>query len=107
MGHTYTNLITHIIFSTKDRIPYLGRDKRNDVFAYMGGIVRELDGIALNINGDADHVHVLIGLPPSLALAEGVRIIKTNSSRWIHEQRIVGQAFAWQSGYAAFQREHV
>jgi hypothetical protein len=44
MGHTYTNLLTHIIFSTKDRLPYLLEERRHDVFAYMGGIVRDLKG---------------------------------------------------------------
>ena len=53
MGHTYTNLLTHIIFSTKDRLPYLQGERRDDVFAYLGGIVRELKGTALNINGAA------------------------------------------------------
>src|SRR5687767_1443123 len=51
MGHTYTNLLTHIIFSTKDRLPYLQGERRDDVFAYLGGIVRELKATALNING--------------------------------------------------------
>jgi putative transposase len=72
------------------------------VFAYMGGIVRELKGIALNVNGAQDHSHLLVRLPASLSIAKAVEIVKTNSSRWIHEQRVLHQTFAWQSGYAAF-----
>ena len=102
MGHTYTNLLTHIVFSTKDRLPYLREDRREDVFAYMGGIVRELKGIALNINGPGDHAHLLVRLPASMALAEAVKVIKTNSSRWIHEDRVLHRTFAWQAGYAGF-----
>ena len=102
MGHTYANLLTHVIFSTKDRLPYLQGDGRDDVFAYVGGIIRELKGTALNINGATDHVHALVRLPAALSLAKAVEIIKTNSSRWIHENRVLHRTFAWQSGYAAF-----
>jgi REP element-mobilizing transposase RayT len=102
MGHTYTNLLTHIIFSTKDRLPYLRDDCRQDVFAYMGGIVRELKGIALNVNGANDHAHMLIRLPAALSTAKAVDIVKTNSSRWIHEQRVLHRTFSWQAGYSAF-----
>jgi REP-associated tyrosine transposase len=102
MGHTYTNLVTHIIFSTKDRLPYLLEDRRHDVFCYIGGIVRETKGAAINVNGVQDHVHVLVRLPSFLPVAKVVEIMKTNSSRWIHEQRVLHQTFAWQAGYAAF-----
>jgi REP element-mobilizing transposase RayT len=102
MGHTYTNLLTHIIFSTKDRLPYLRNDRRDDVVAYLGGIVRELKGAAINVNGVADHVHALVRLPAALSVAKAVEIIKANSSRWIHEHRVLHRTFAWQTGYAAF-----
>ena len=102
MGHTYTNLLTLIIFSTKDRLPYLNEDRRDDVFEYIGGIVRELKGAAINVNGAQDHVHILVRLPSFLAVATLVEIMKTNSSRWIHEQRVLHRTFAWQTGYSAF-----
>ena len=111
-GHTYTNLLTHIIFSTKDRLAFLVQERRNDVFEYMGGIVREMRGSAINVNGVKDHVHLLVRLPASLPVAKAVEIIKANSSRWVHERRVLHRTFAWQSGYAAFsvsesQRERV
>jgi REP element-mobilizing transposase RayT len=68
----------------------------------MGGIVRELKGSALNVNGVDDHVHILVRLPASFAVARAAEIIKTNSSRWIHERRILHRSFAWQAGYSAF-----
>jgi putative transposase len=102
MGHTYTNLLTHVIFSTKDRLPYLHHDRREEIFAYMGGIVRELSGVALNVNGPSDHVHLLVRAPALLSVAKAVDVLKTNSSRWIHEQRILRRTFSWQAGYAAF-----
>ena len=102
MGHTYTNLVTHIVFSTKDRLPYIRDERRDDVFTYIGGIVRNLKGAAINVNGAADHIHALIRLPAALAVAKTAEIIKTNSSRWIHEHHVLHRTFAWQSGYAAF-----
>lgn len=102
MGHTYTSLLTHIIFSTKDRLPYMLDERRHDVFAYMGGIVRDLKGAAINVNGAQDHVHMLVRLPSLLAVAKAVELVKTNSSRWIHEKRVLHRTFAWQAGYAAF-----
>jgi len=102
MGHTYTNLLTHLIFSTKNRLPYLQAERRDDVFAYLGGIVRELKGTAVNVNGVSDHVHALIRLPAAVAVAKAVEIMKANSSRWIHEHRVLHRSFSWQSGYAAF-----
>jgi putative transposase len=102
MGHTYTNLLTHIVFSTKDRLPYLVDERRHDVFAYMGGIVRDLKGAAINVNGTQDHVHVLVRLPSFQPVSKAVEIVKTNSSRWIHAHRVLHRTFGWQTGYSAF-----
>ena len=102
MSHTYTNLLTHVIFSTKDRRPYLDADLKPALFPYMGGIIRETGGKALSINGPTDHVHLLVSLPPNTALADTVRMVKANSSRWVHQKWASREAFAWQSGYGAF-----
>jgi len=84
------------------RLPYLRDDRRDDVLAYIGGIVRELKGTAINVNGVNDHVHALVRLPAAVPVAKAVEIVKANSSRWIHEYRVFHRAFAWQTGYAAF-----
>jgi REP element-mobilizing transposase RayT len=68
----------------------------------MGGIVRDLKGAAINVNGAQDHVHMLVRLPSLLCVAKAVEVVKTNSSRWIHEKRVLHRTFAWQAGYAAF-----
>ena len=102
MGHAYTRLILHIIFSTKDRIPYLAHDRREEIFAYMGGILRELKCEPLHINGMPDHVHALLRVPATIAIAEVVQRMKGSSAKWIHEKRILLRAFAWQRGYSAF-----
>jgi len=102
MAHTYTNLLYHITFSTKDRAPLVDEELGARLFPYMGGILRELGGSGLAISGPADHVHVLAELPPTLAVSDAMRILKANSSRWVHEEWASRAAFGWQTGYAAF-----
>jgi len=70
MAHTYTNLLTHIIFSTKGRKPTLEPDLKQRLFPYLGGIFRELDARPLLVNGPTDHVHILAVLPAKRAPAE-------------------------------------
>ncbi|HYM61189.1 MAG TPA: IS200/IS605 family transposase [Thermoanaerobaculia bacterium] len=82
----YTSLLTHIVFSTKDRHPFLGLAVRPRVHQYLGGIVRNLKGTAITIGGVSDHVHMLVELPPTVAISDAIRVIKSNSSGWIHEQ---------------------
>jgi putative transposase len=102
MAHTYTSLLIHVIFSTSGRTPLLTDAIRPDVHAYLGGILRELDAIPIVIGGTADHVHLLTRLPANLALADCLRIVKTNSSRWVKERWPQRRHFAWQGGYGAF-----
>ena len=94
-----TSLHYHVVFSTKDRRPLINPAIRPDLHAYIGGIVRELQGKPVIIGGVADHVHMLLSLPGSLAVAECLRVVKANSSRWMNER---GHVFSWQSGYSAF-----
>ena len=101
MAHTFTNLWFHVIFGTKGRQPSIDPRCRAELHAYLGGIVRELNGIAIGVNGTADHVHALIKLPPTLSIADALRLVKTNSSKWMHEKHR-RPSFGWQSGYAAF-----
>src|SRR5262249_25616993 len=96
------NLVFHVIFSTKNRLPFLDAELKSQLFAYMGGIVREMAGKALLINGMADHVHVLLSLASTLSIAEMFRVLKANSSRWVHEKWPARWEFAWQTGYGAF-----
>lgn len=102
MSQTLTNLLTHIVFSTKGRRPLIDAESKADLIAYLGGIVRELNGKPLIINGTADHVHLLIQLPPTLPVSDAMRVIKTNSSRWVHQRWPVKKDFGWQGGYGAF-----
>jgi REP element-mobilizing transposase RayT len=99
--HTHTNLLVHVIFGKKDRMPLIPPDFKSQLHAYMGGIVRELGGKAYIINGTNDHVRLLVNLPTAVSLSDAVRVIKANSSRWMKGQRGASK-FGWQPGYAAF-----
>ena len=75
-------------------------DFRVRLFAYLGGIIREMDGTALIVNGTADHVHMLVRIRPAQSAAQIMRVVKANSSRWVHEKW--SREFAWQTGYGVF-----
>ncbi len=99
--HTFTSLLVHLIFATHDRRPTISAEMRPELRAYLGGLARELKGKALAVNGVADHFHMLVSLSATLPVAEAMRMIKANSSRWIH-QKWRKPGFGWQAGYAAF-----
>jgi REP-associated tyrosine transposase len=102
MSGTYCNLLYHVIFSTKNRYPLITKAIRDDLHAYMGGIVREREGIALVIGGMPDHVHLFIKVKPKVALSDVIRDVKAASSKWINETKDGLHKFGWQDGFAAF-----
>ncbi len=102
MAHTYSSLLAHVVFSTKHRAAMIGDELKPKLHAYIGGLVRELGGKALAINGTADHVHILLRLPPNVPMSEAMRVVKANSCRWVHENRPARASFGWQTGYAVF-----
>ena len=106
MAHTFTHLLTHIVFSTKDRQPLLDADLKTRLFPYLGGIVRAHDGKALIINGPKDHIHILASLAAKHSLSDLLRELKANSTGWIHKNFPDKQSFAWQTGYGAFSVSH-
>ncbi len=105
MAHTYTKLLSHLVFSTKHRLPQIDADVMRELYPYLGGIVRELGGAPYLINGTADHLHALVSLPPTLAISEALGKLKANSSKWVH-RRWPARPFAWQTGYPAFSVSH-
>ena len=100
MSRTFTNLLTHVVFSTKNREPWIVAEIRLELHAYLGGLTRELKGKAYGINGTRDHVHMLINLPANVSMSEAMRFIKSNSSGWVRDKW--RKTFAWQLGYGAF-----
>ena len=100
MSHTLGNILLHLIFSTSHRKPLIKAEFRDDLFAYLGGIVREMRETTLIVNGEPDHVHMLMRVRPVHSAAEIARVVKTNSSRWVREK--YSTSFAWETGYAVF-----
>ena len=101
MPSTHLSLHYHCVFSTKNREPWLAPSARKRVHEYIGGIVRSMNGIAHAVGGTGDHIHIAAGLRATHCLADVMREIKSESSRWIHEElRMAG--FSWQEGYGAF-----
>ena len=101
MPSTHLSLHYHLVFSTKDREPWLPPAPRARVHEYIGGIVRGMGGFPHAIGGTADHVHVFAGLRATHCLADVMREVKSESSAWIHKE--LGLAgFFWQEGYGGF-----
>ncbi|MDB4384608.1 IS200/IS605 family transposase [Opitutaceae bacterium] len=102
MANTYTSLQYHVVFTTKRREPWLDEDVCRRLWPYLGGIARENGMKALEIGGVADHIHLLLVLPPNLALSKAMQLLKGVSSRWVHENFPTLRDFGWQDGYGAF-----
>ena len=102
MPRSYTNLIYHIVFSTKDRRPTITDEREKRLYEYIGGIIRGLGGILLCINGVADHVHLLVKLRPDRSVSDVLRDLKANSSGWMHDVFPNAADFSRQNGYGAF-----
>ena len=102
MAGTYTKLYYHLVFSTMHRAELITPAMEEDLFKYLGGIVRSLGGVCVEIGGMPDHVHILALVPPKVALSDALREIKAGSSKWVNESKENVVKFAWQDGYAAF-----
>ena len=101
MPGTHTNLLYHAIFSTKNRLPLILPEFQTELYAYIGGIIRGEGGILLDIGGISDHVHLLFKYKPA-DLSDLMRVIKSNSSKWLNQQKYRMRKFGWQEGYGAF-----
>ncbi len=99
MSHTHSASFLHCVFATKGRCALIPAELRERLYAYLIGIADNLGFKILAAGGTSNHVHLLIGLPPALTLAETVQKLKANSSRWLSES---GVHFEWQKGYGAF-----
>jgi putative transposase len=102
MPSTHTNLLYHLVFSTKCRIPLITPNVEDELYNYIGGIIRGEGGTMLEIGGIAEHVHILTRFKPSIPLSELLAKIKGNSSKWANENKMKLRKFGWQEGYGAF-----
>ena len=106
MSQSFTNLLYHIVFSTKERQPIITHEYQPRLYEYIGGIIRGTGGISLGIDGTGDHVHVLAKLRPDRALSDVLRDLKANATGWMHDVFPVLRDFSWQRGCGAFTVSH-
>lgn len=102
MSDTYTKLQYHLVFSTKHRAPLISPALRDELYAYLGGILRHQKGVLLAAGGMPDHVHLLAGFGADMSVAKMLQLLKANSSKWVNERTGRPGGFAWQIGYGAF-----
>ena len=102
MSDSYTNLLYHIVFSTKERRPLITPEYEVRLYDYIGGMIRKVGGISLELNGTSDHIHLLAKLRPDCALSNVLRDLKANATGWMHDVFPSLRNFSWQRGYGAF-----
>ena len=102
MPGTYSQILFHIVFSTKHRDPWITADIAERLYPYMGGIVRAEKGVLYDIGGIEDHVHMYLRWRPDATVSDLMRTVKARSSKWIHDTFPKLGTFAWQEGYSVF-----
>jgi REP-associated tyrosine transposase len=102
MASTFTNLLFHVVFSTKNRLPVIQESLREPLYEYMGGIIRSEGEALLEIGGVPDHVHLLVKSKADIAISDFVGHIKAGSSKWHNGKNPRANRFEWQVGYGAF-----
>lgn len=102
MASTLTNLLYHLVFSTKHRDPIITPDLRDPLYAYIGGIIRSEGGILLEAGGMPDHIHLVTKFKPDTSVSDMVQVFKAKSSKWVNEMPGRSTRFAWQTGFGGF-----
>ena len=102
MSRTYSQILLHIIFSTKSRQPWISEEIGPDLYSYMGGIIRSEGGTLYAINGPEDHVHLYLRWRPDGNISDLMRTTKSRSSKWVHDNFPSLSEFSWQEGYGVF-----
>lgn len=102
MPGTYSQLLFHIVFSTKHRTPWITPDIAERLYPYMGGIIRDEKGVLYDIGGVEDHIHMYLRWRTDGSVSDLMRSVKAGSSKWVHETFPALGSFAWQQGYSVF-----
>lgn len=102
MPGTYSQLLLHVVFSTKGRAPWITEELADRLYSYIGGIVRAEKGVLYDIGGVGDHVHMYLRWRPDGSISALMRTVKARSSKWVYETYPNLAAFAWQEGYSVF-----
>ena len=102
MAGKYLSLLVHFTWSTAGREPWIETEMREDLYSYIGGIMKNKNAKLTAAGGMFDHIHLYASMPSTISIADFVNAVKSNSSRWIHESYPRLRSFAWQEGYGAF-----
>lgn len=106
MANTYTQIYIQVVFAVSGRLSLIRDEHKEEIYKYITGIIRNDGHKLISINGMSDHLHLLIGLKPDMALSDLVRDIKSNSSKFINQRRLAHGNFGWQEGCGAFSYGH-
>jgi putative transposase len=102
MANTYSQLNIHCVFAVKGGENFITKDFRDELHRYMSGILKNDGSYSLAVGGWLDHVHVFFELPPNMAISDQMRMLKSTSSKWINDNKLVKGKFQWQEGYGTF-----
>ncbi|WP_289663927.1 IS200/IS605 family transposase [Flavobacterium panacagri] len=106
MADTYSQLYVQIVFAVKGRKNLISKNRKDEIYKYITGIVTNQKQKLIAINGMPDHIHILVGIKPNISLSDLVRDIKSCSSKFINEQKWINGKFEWQNGFGAFSYGH-
>jgi putative transposase len=106
MANTYSQLYIQIVFAVKGRQNLISKNNKDEIYKYITGIITNHKQKLIAINGMPDHIHILVGIKPDISLSDLVRDIKSNSSKFINEQKWINGKFEWQTGFGAFSYGH-
>jgi REP element-mobilizing transposase RayT len=106
MAGTFSQIYIQYVFAVNGRENLLLQQWRNEVFKYISGIIKGKNQKPIIVNGVSNHVHVFVGLKPSMCISDLVRDIKNNSTNFINDQKFLRNKFSWQEGYGAFSYSH-
>lgn len=106
MANTYTQIYIHIVFAVKGRYDLIKTEHKEELHKYIAGIIRNKKQKLIAMNSVPNHVHIFIGMKPSIALSDLVRDIKNNSTNFINDKKWVRGRFRWQEGFGAFSYGH-
>lgn len=106
MADTYSKIYLHVIFAVKGRQNLISSRWENELYSYITGIIKNHNQKLIRINGMPDHLHLLVGIKPDMALSDLIRDIKANSSRFINNKNWINGKFEWQNGFGAFSLSH-
>ena len=102
MSQSYVQFYTHIVFHTKNNMKFIREEIEDELYSYLGGILRNYKSIPIQIGGTSDHVHMLCTLPKTMTPADLVEEVKKSSSKWIKTKGLRYRNFYWQDGYGGF-----